>query len=304
MSEEGSTDNHGGSIGFDGDDEDGLSTIEWLDLDVDLYVASQGNTIGNDEYQLKFPGEDYQGGAEKDSSDSVAAKGIEEDDKGGGSKRSNSRSQGGKNKRAKLISLAASERVYNFPAKMVTSLNVGNMKQLGELIEEYCVPDVSLKTKLMGEGVKGRAALTHFLATIYSSCPDMVMLISSIKLNRDFSIVFKGGFEGTYIDGRNATSASHKAIIDTRDVKEIVGEARDTDKDKFTAAEKSQLEGINKSVTADPDTVIRTQASYACRILFLSPKTGAAPNAPAHQLITELEFDWKTTVIEQPNYDE
>ena len=57
MSEEASTDNTSKEL-FDYDLcglEEGLSTMEWLDLDVDLYVASEGNTLGNDRFRLNVP---------------------------------------------------------------------------------------------------------------------------------------------------------------------------------------------------------------------------------------------------------
>ena len=216
------------------------------------------------------------------------------------SKRSNDDdSRDGNIKRAKFKSLTGSERVYNFPAKMVACLNVGNMKQLEELINEYCVPNVEIKTKLIGNGVSGRAALTNFLSTIYNSCPDMVMRISAIKLNRDCSIVFKGDFEGTYLDGRGDSDTSHKMIVDKRKIEHIVAEARENTNETLTEDEKSRLDGIEQALKADPDMVLRTKATYACRIILQSAKTGAAPNAPAHQLITKLDFDWKTPLIDQ-----
>ena len=126
------------------------------------------------------------------------------------------------------------------------------------------------------------------------------MRISAIKLHRDSSIVFRGDFEGTYLDGRSDSDTSHKMIVDTRKIKQIVAEAKDDANEKLTEDEKSQLDGIEQALKTDPNMVLRTKATYACRILFMSAKTGAAPNAPAHKLITKLDFDWKTTLIAQP----
>lgn len=290
-------------------EDDSSSELDWLELDVDLYVSTHGNTIGNDEFCLEVPDSSDAELIETGKSSESFCRG-DEPVKKGRSKRTNSgsSSQGGKSKRPKLSSLVASERVYNFPAKMVNSLNVGNMKELGGVIEEYCVPDVILKTKLSGTGVSGRAALTHFLSVIHSSCPDMVMCISAIKLNRDCSIVFKGEFEGTYLDGVETGSASHGMIIDDRSANIIVSEAREHDKDgkKLTEEEMKELQDIDEAKKLNQNMLIKSKATYACRISFLSSKTGAAPRAPAHQLITKLEFDWKTYHLSQPtnSYDD
>ena len=320
MSVQSSTDaQYSDSIDIDTDGvEGGLSSMEWLDLDVDLYVASDGNTLSNDHFFLELSGEitseeanseeghdkgDCSKVPEQISVDEVEETAFEQQgDVIKGMVRSSKRQcessdQHGKIKRSKLNLIAASERVYSFPAKMVNCLNVGNMKQLAELVNEYCVPDVAVKTKLMGDGVKGRPALINFLSTIYYSCPDMVMRISAIKLNRDFSIIFKGDFEGTYLDGRRDSDTSHKMIVDMREAKQIVAEAKENTNEKLTEEEKSQLESVEKAVLADPNTMLRTKASYACRIEFLSATTGAVADAPAHQLITMLNFDWKTTLL-------
>ena len=192
----------------------------WEELDIDEYMNSDGVNIllfnGTDDIDYLISPLD----ADESTDNSIAT--TTESAKGAGTarkkeaisvapKRKHSAVEitGGKTsaklppKRRRLTSLAASEKVYQFPAKLFTALNAGNDKLLSDIVHEYCVEDCILKTKVVPEGIKGREAIITFFTAVYSSCPDMMMTASDLRLKRDLSIVMKGKYEGTYVDERN-----------------------------------------------------------------------------------------------------
>lgn len=207
-------------------------------------------------------------------------------------------------KRRRLTSLAASEKVYQFPAKLLAALNSGNMSLLEDIINDYCVDECVLNTKVVPEGMTGKAAIVTFFTAVYSSCPDMISNLTDLRLKRDRSIVMKGNFDATYVDDRNGEH-DHLMFKKEKPILQEVSESRGGNKNRaLSATEVQQLEHLDQEIKKNPSLKVATSGTYAARILFLSSKVGAAPGAPAHRLITRIMWDWKTLRIYPSNFKE
>jgi hypothetical protein len=315
----------------------------WLDIDIAAYINSNGNNInsGEQDYTDDSVADTYSASSSNASasynerhntrgnkSSSSNSSSIGSSDTSSGTRRrasSKRRSdatsdsddktseEGGAfySKRKRLTSLAASERVYEFPAKLITAMNTGSVTLLAGVINEYCVPNCGLKTKYTPNSLTGTDKIVGFLSMVYESCPDMIIEITDLRLKRDRSIVFKGKFEGTYVQAQTENVKEGEDIEDMMYEKNaslveqiIEGRSGVKHSAKLSSAELRELEKLEEMTKKDPDgTQILSKVVYTCRIVFLSSKIGAAAGAPVHQLITHLDWDWKTVSMTGQNLE-
>ena len=290
----------------------------WESLDINAYVNSDGVNItpfvDTDDLGLLIDPLDSSTSTSIDGAASIAGfAGVSRDEgttvapkrKSSGSETSGIRKKEGviaSPKRRRLTSLAASEKVYQFPAKLIAALNAGNMKLLGETVNEYCVDECVLKTKVIPEGMTGKEAIITFFSAVLMSCPDMISSVSDLRLKRDRSIVMKGKFEGTYVDDRNGKHA-HLMFKKDKPLAEEVSESRGGSRNRpLSATEMQEFEDLDEDIRKNPNLSVGTSGTYAARVHFLSSKIGAAPGAPPHQLVTRLDWDWKTLQVNRSNF--
>lgn len=109
-------------------------------------------------------------------------------------------------------------RVCQFPVMISNSFNIGDMEGISRAVDQFFMDD----TRMVRSGAtlfEGKDAIKAFLVSFSELMPDIICHVTSIKLKKENSVIFKMNVEGTFVG--SASSLAHSDFTLAKMAKEI-----------------------------------------------------------------------------------
>jgi hypothetical protein len=141
----------------------------------------------------------------------------------------------------------ALDAALDLPCKLAECFNIGNLEEIFNLINSFCIEDCILRSAASEGDVRGRQALKELFRALFDDYPDGVMVVKDVKLVDRYLLKHKIYFTGTIVKPPPAGEDNH--IYSRGSIAAMVNQKKYTPEEiRMIAERENQLREAQKSI--------------------------------------------------------